>query len=1620
MKSGKVLLVVSVLLFRVLLPISADTSRERAELYFDHYSKRNNLSSDIVYSLMRDEKGFAWFATGNGLCRFDGSTFKCYSHVPEDPGSLSNNRVRYIIPDVSDPDIIWAATQMGGLNRMNAVTGTFTVYRHDENNPDSLIDDNVLILCQDDDGIIWIGTEQKGLSRFDPATGIFTYIYGQTPDGAPEGLINDILVDDSGLVWIASNDLTVYDPELKTFSKYEVTAGSYKRGLYQDSGGVLWITTANDGLFYLEEKTASFVSVPTPLNRLYGITEDSGGNLWIASHNEGLLKYNIAERKAEIFAAIPDNPNSLVSNRLRGVYYDRREDMLWVLSYRNGVDSVNLSQYDFGHLKRPGVDEAENQVKPLLCASDGSIWYGGPAAVLTRYLPETESYRSWNMKYSASSSIEVIYEDSEGAVWIGGWRLGLNRWDPASDTITRYTSDKKNPYSLSVDHVYSICEDHTGDLWIGVAYGDLNRFDRSTGRFYHYTHDESDIHSISDVEIISIFEDSKKRLWLGTFSKGLNLYDRDNDSFIRFQNDPDDFSSISSGSVYDFYEAPDGTVWISTAGGLDRFHEDDGSFLHFEGLPDILVMGLAGGDDGGLWVVVSEKGLSRIDLVSGSVASFFNTHGLSSTKYYDISKARGGLLYVSGTNGINYFNPSELSVNGYRPEVALTDFQIFNESVVPGEAGSVLSHPALTADEITLSYKDSVFTFEANVLSMRSPSDNRLRYMMRGFDESWHEVPMDRRFITYTNLNPGSYRFAVKGANNDGVWGAEHSLQINIKPPLWRTWWAYLLYVVSLSAAVVMIIRVRTNIHIKELQREKRLGRLKDEFLANTSHELRTPLNGMIGIAENILMREDIAENRRVRDNLELIVRSGKRLSALVDDVLDYSKLKNNEISLNRHLVDIRVVVDVILPVITPLLQNKPISVEVRIPEGLPLVTADENRVQQILFNLLGNAVKFTQRGIISIGADQDPRYPGFVTVSVADTGIGIAKEHFDSIFSSFEQLAESSTREHGGTGLGLAISRRLVELQGGLLWVNSVPGEGSVFSFTLPAAEEDGREPSGGNAEDSSAMLKKIEAEGTPGAIELEDRSRPDAEATVLVVDDEAINQLIVKNFLENERYNILLSGSGGEALEIIAANPDIDLVVLDIMMPRMSGYDVCRRLRTEYSLSDLPVLMLTARNQVNDLVQGFEAGANDFLSKPFEKDELLARVRSLISLKLSQKQLGYFRQLLKNIIDSMPSIVIGVDGAGVVTQWNNKAAAETGIEVDKAVGEKIHVLLPQLQDELENIIGAIHNSDNYRRNNIGYKTETGVLYSDLIVYPLTAGSSRGAVIRIDDVTKRVALESIVVQSEKMKLIGQMSSGIVHEIKNPVSGIIMSINNLLSRFESGHPKNVNAAEEAGITMAEIEKYLEKRSIQRIITQSRDAAQRTIEIIESMLSFSRRSSLSIRKVNILDLLDSTIQLCLYDNSGKVNFHRINISREINVDEPFLYCDSNSLQQVLLNILRNGAQAMTEKKHGIINSKAEEDLGYQPQFIITLSENDTQVIIEISDNGPGMNEKIKEQIFEPFFTTKEAGEGTGLGLSVSHYIINEIHKGSLKVESTPGEGTSFIIELPRMVEEEEAL
>ncbi len=807
-------------------------------------------------------------------------------------------------------------------------------------------------------------------------------------------------------------------------------------------------------------------------------------------------------------------------------------------------------------------------------------------------------------------------------MWVGTENGGLNKFERERGQFTHYQHNSNDPHSLSHNFVWPIYEDRTGDFWIGTFGGGLNKFDRDTEQFVRYQHNPNDPHSLGNNSIAKLYEDSLGEFWIGT-TGGLDKFDRATGQFSHYQHNPDDPHSLSSDIVASIYEDQSGSLWIGTLGGFNKFDRKTETFTRYgtkDGLPNEVITGILEDAQGNLWLSTF-KGLSKFNPQTETFKTYTSSDGLQSDRFsVGHYQSKDGKMFFGGDRGFNAFYPQEIKDNDYIPPIVLTDFQLFNESV-PVSADSAVPKSLTEIEEIELSYQDSVFSFEFSALHYSDPETNQYAYMLEGFDKDWNYTNAKRRFATYTNLDGGEYVFRVKGSNSDGVWNEEGiSVKIIINPPFWQTLWFRTLTVTLVLGSVfgAFNLRVRTiqtqrrqlKIQVNERTKELKTAKEKAEtakeeaeianqaksvFLANMSHELRTPLNGILGYAQ-ILKRQANLSGRQ-KNHLNIIQSSGEHLLTLINDILDLGKIEAQKVEVEVNNFNLLAMIRHVLNITKINAEEKDLFIHYKERTPLPeLVRGDERKLKQILLNLLGNAVKYTKHGSVTLQVSYQEDDSNLLSCQIEDTGIGIPAEKLEKIFDPFTQISVEGASIQG-TGLGLTITRELIALMKGTLSVESKMGQGSVFTVELRLPVVSG----------VATNVEEIERHviGYKG-----ERKR------VLAVDDNITNLSVLVSLLEPLGFDLIMAENGQEAVrQAVASKPD--LILLDFIMPLMDGLDVIRTTRRSPELQHTRIIGVSATTLDEAHKRDFVVACDDFVSKPVKIELLIDKIEQQLQIE-------------------------------------------------------------------------------------------------------------------------------------------------------------------------------------------------------------------------------------------------------------------------------------------------------------------------------------------------------------------------------------------------------------------
>ncbi|MET0085568.1 MAG: two-component regulator propeller domain-containing protein [Sedimenticola sp.] len=1202
---------------------------------FNRLTTENGLSNNNVTGLTRDDNGFMWFATFDGLNRWDGYNSKVYRSDPDDPSSLSGNQLRSVYKDRSGT--IWVGAWSDGLNRFVPETETFVRYKHDPDNPNSLSHDAVAIVFEDSAGIFWIGTRGGGLNRFDPKTEQFTrYQHDpEDPGSLGPGFVMDVMEDSQGQLWLSNNgSLNRLDPvtgKIKRYNHDPANAESLVHNTVhttcEDRTGAIWVGTSG-GLDRFDRETESFTHFrhdpvdPNSLgyNYVTGCMEDEAENFWVFLYGGGV---NLLDRESGTFTRYPHepgDPDSPSSNNIF-IHHQDQSGLIWMGTYGGGASYFDLNAKQFVNYRHnpsfPG-SLSHNTVRPVYVDSRGTLWVGTLNKGLNRLDSKTGKLTRFqhdanNPQSLSSNNIRAIFEDREGVLWVGTYGGGLNRFDPETETFTRYRHVSNDPNSLSDNQIYSLYEDRSGVFWVGTWTKGLEILDRESGTFTRYPHNPDDSGSISHNGIVSFHEDSSDTLWIGTYGGGLNRYDREKRRFDRYQHNPDDPHSLSNNTIFDMHEDRAGAFWIATGRGLNRFDPQTGRFRHYfqkDGLPNDVVYSVKEDGQGSLWLSTNQ-GIARFDPKAETFRNYDKGDGIQGNQFNSLAHAQGpdGRIYFGGSNGLTAFYPEDILDNPRVPPVVITDIQLANKPVPIGE-DSILKKSALETDEITLTYLDQVISFEFAALNFQAPEKNRYRYRLEGFEETWNEATSDRRFVTYTNLDPGNYIFRVTGSNNDGVWNEEgDAIRLTVTPPWWETWWAYAIYLGLAVLSVISVIQFRTyalnrkRIELEALvverteelvkakQGAEAANHAKSVFLANMSHELRTPLNAILGFSE--MIGRDSDTTAKTREKISVINSSGEHLHEMINDVLDLSKIEAGRVELEPEAFDLLKMLQDISRMFETRAESADLSFYQQFDPELPrYISIDAGKLRQILINLLGNAVKFTQQGQFTLRAEAEPiegdAQRTTLVLEVEDTGLGIPADQLEHIFEPFSQAGHSPSSRKG-TGLGLSISRSFAELMGGEIGVESSEGAGSLFRIRLPVALVD--------------SIKAVdEKQARPIVVHLAAGQAP---WRVLIVEDDLSNRLLLRSLLEEVGFEVREVENGKQAIALFQ-EWDPHFIWMDMRMPVMGGYEATSRIRELPGGDKVKIVALTASVFKEQLDQILRAGCDDLLRKPYQVGDI------------------------------------------------------------------------------------------------------------------------------------------------------------------------------------------------------------------------------------------------------------------------------------------------------------------------------------------------------------------------------------------------------------------------------
>ena len=1225
---------------------------------FVRYSTKTGLSSNSQRCVTQDKEGFIWIGTGDGLNRFDGYTFKVYKNNQNDPSSLRSNVIDCLLTDSEGN--VWVGTFGGGLSRYNKEKDNFVNYTANVNDNSSLLNNDIKTLAEDRQHRLWIGTA-VGLHVYDPnRNGFirFTASAGSQIDSKTiaDNNINRLVVDND-ILWIAYSTgilstLNTSDMTFKHFRLFDVlsnqTANFSVNSLVFDKN-LIWISTWSKGIWIFDKTTGKCQPYQRENDQYINfIFKDNNNRFWYSPESKGLVMLDGNNQIRYQFNEY--DRNSISSNLLSNIFQDQQGN-LWISSKLGDLNYVILDNPFQNWYKNPNSINGltNNLVTAVIEDSKNNIWVGYEDGGIDILLAKNISHKIYikgdNSTGLGPGPIMDIFESKDGTIWVGKYLDGLKKYNAASRSFTTYKHIDNDDASIAGNDVRNISEDSRGNLWIAIHGGGVDKLVPHTGKFFHHRHDYSNPStSIVSDWTFSALCDKRDNVWVGTVS-GVSVLSEKNSIVKQYlSSDKEGFNLSNDLALVVFVDSKD-YVWIGTVDGLNRLDPQNNSIKKYyikDGLPSNLIRDILEDEHNNLWMSTS-KGLSKFSVEYGTFKNFSTRDGLSTDDFNKFAafKNRNGEMYFGGAEGLTRFHPDSIKINNFKLPVYITDFKLFNKSVQVGSNNSsdayTIPQQIIYSKEITLDYDQNVITLEFAALNFLNLEKNQYKYRLEGFEDDW-TLTERKREVTYTNLDPGKYIFRVIASNNDGVWNTEGaSLKIIIKPPFWRTNLAYIFYcllVIFLLYAfrkwILHEAGIKRKLELEELEIKKlhEIDSLKMQFFSNVSHEFRTPLTLIVGPIEKLLQG---AKDELQKKQLKLVYRNANRLLRLINQLMDFRKIEEAKLELNLTKNDVVRFIKEIVDAFNQDAEQRNIDFVFNFSRSSYEIWFDTDKLDKIIYNLLSNAFKYTSdngnivvsitfNDVGGINSDQLNSDKTF-KITVKDSGIGIPKDFQSKIFDRFYQVKNKLTTQ--GTGIGLSLTYELVSLHKGHILVESEPGRGSEFTVILPLWLDEKYLPHM-SFDHAKTEVKEIETKDDLALEEIyEDADLPEEQIQyseklprVLIIEDNADMRAFIKSEL-NENFNVSETHDGKVGIE--KAFDDIpDIIISDVMMPGMDGYEVCKILKHDERTSHIPIIMLTAKSSEEHTIEGYESGADDYIAKPFSSALLKVRIKNLIESRI------------------------------------------------------------------------------------------------------------------------------------------------------------------------------------------------------------------------------------------------------------------------------------------------------------------------------------------------------------------------------------------------------------------
>ena len=1193
------------------------------------------LSNNYVISITQDKQGFLWFATEEGLNKFDGTRFITYykNDLPHNNQGITGNELNRVYADSKRP-IIWIATQRDGLNAYNYDEQTFTAYQHNPENPHSLITNDVTDISpstQNDDGL-WVSTYYRGIEYLNINNGQFTHYNRSTVPSLPSNQTWTVLDGGDNNLYIGhvGSGFSIFSLKDKSVKNFQNETGNPTSlpgndvfCIIKDANGNIWLGT-NNGLALYNAANDNFITFrnnkndkyATLCSRILSIRQLKDNRLWIASELNGIAILNLKqgmflspEELSIEYIQEGDDSRSLSNASARCIFQDSF-DNIWIGTWGGGINFISSKPPLFTTLSYSPIPNNENSLNNKVASSlcmdrQGRIWIGTDGGGINVF--EGEKRIAIYKKESGdipSNFILASLQDSKGNLWFGSYQGGISYYDSRNKRFRSISLMGQS--NLDVRTIY---EDAQHNIWVGYSGGIVVLNPLTMKIIQHYNTDNSELHSDF---IRSIAQDEKGRFWIGTFGDGLGIYTPNLQKIKTFtQRD-----GFCSNTINQIIQDKQKRMWIGTGEGLVCFLSTDElnykTYQRKDGLINTNICAITEDKKGNIWFS-NNKGISCYVTNKGCFYNYDHSDDVPAGSFSSscVTQSKNGQIYFGSINGVCCFNPDITMNEQPAPAAVVTEMKIL------GRLSNLENNDMIInlskGQNVELSHAQNSFGLTFNVQNYSLVNQVEYVYMLKGLENSWYTVN-ENNSVTFRNIPPGKYEFLIKARIHNQKWPEEAtSLTIRINPPLWLTWWAKLIYIlVSISITYLILHAYKKKLDLESLytlekknhEQEQELNQERLRFYTNITHELRTPLTLILGPLED--MQKEASLPAKQAQKLSVIHQSALRLLNLINQILEFRKTETQNKKLCVSKGNIAPLIYEIGLKYKELNQNTKIDFRIQIEKEEMFLFFDKEIITIVLDNLISNAIKYTEQGCVTLSLHQTMRNEvAYTEIKVSDTGYGISAEALPHIFDRYYQ--ESGKHQASGTGIGLALVKNLVTLHEGEIRAESIQNEGSTFYISLltdniypNALHADSTEPV------QEEMNQNTELEYSQEATL--DTSKP---ILLIVEDNEEIQKYIVESFTDS--FEVITANNGEEGKQqALSRIPDI--VVSDIMMPVMDGITLCKQLKDDVRTSHIPIILLTAKDSLQDKEEGYEVGADSYLTKPFSASLLRSRINNLL----------------------------------------------------------------------------------------------------------------------------------------------------------------------------------------------------------------------------------------------------------------------------------------------------------------------------------------------------------------------------------------------------------------------